>query len=196
MAGTGTAQEYILSSLTKDWGNGAAGHEALASVKIAGTVATKAASYMMELAHHAQRNAMELERARRAVEKYVLGTDVDTIADADPFIKAVDNVVSPQQYASFPSPTGSTVALAEGRKMFGKSGLNTFLPPYLMEDVSKSAGLRPTEIKSGAGMHAAPGVIPLSTPADMDGHFLQYFDNAMVAADGDLKTKDDILARL
>ncbi|CAD7952739.1 unnamed protein product [Amoebophrya sp. A25] len=189
----GTAKDYLLSSLTRDWGNGAVGHEALASVKIASTVATKAASYMMELANHAQRNATELDRARRAVEKYVIGTDVDTIADADPFVKALDSdtSVSPQQYTAYPSPTGSTVALAEGRRMFGKSGLNTFLPPYLMEDVARSKGLRPTEFPTDYSHPAGPGEIPLSTPADMDGRFLQRFDTALASAN----SKDEILAK-
>ncbi|CAD7970098.1 unnamed protein product [Amoebophrya sp. A120] len=193
----GTAQDYLLTSLTKDWGDGATGHEALASVKIAGTVATKAASYMMELANHAQKNAMELDRARRAVEKYVLGTDVDTISDADPFVKALDSpmIVTPQEYSTFQTPNGSTTALEEGRRMFGQSGLNTFLPPYLMLDAQKTPGLRPTEIPSGANVGAAPpGVIPLSTPADMDGHFLQMFDNALVASKHD--GKEEILAKL
>jgi len=46
-----------------------------ASAKVAATVATRAAGYMMEVANHAQRNAEELDRARRAIEKYVQKKD-------------------------------------------------------------------------------------------------------------------------
>ncbi len=74
--GSGTAMETLLKLTTPNWADGVAGHEALASVKVAGAVATKAASYMMELANHAQKNAEELDRARRAVEKYIIGTPV------------------------------------------------------------------------------------------------------------------------
>ncbi len=60
-----------ISTMTKrNWANGVAGHEALAGVKSAANVAQHAASYMMEVAHHAQHNATELDRARRALENY------------------------------------------------------------------------------------------------------------------------------
>lgn len=100
-----------MKAVTRDWGDGVQGHEALAAVKVAAVVATKAASYMMEMGNHAQKNAEELDRARRAVEKYVLGSDMDTISDADPFINGTmpGNFRTPQSYAAYSIPQKGTL---------------------------------------------------------------------------------------
>ena len=119
--GAGSAMASLMKMTTRHWADGVKGHEALAAVKVAATVSTKAASYMMELANHAQKNAEELDKARRAVEKYIIGTDVDTISDADPFVRG-SNTPSPQDYAVYPTPQGSLTNLGEGRKMFGRVG--------------------------------------------------------------------------
>ncbi len=116
---------------------------------------------------------------------------MDTIADADPFVRGSTLNESPQDYATYSTPNSSTSSLAEGQKMFGRSGQDSFLPPYLIEDVAKSKGLQPTQIPFGGTAH--PGTIPLATPADMDGHFLQKFDNALVGAEDEEKQK--LLAR-
>ena len=81
---------------------------------------------------------------------------------------------TPQEYSTYEAPVTSTTALREGKKMFGGDGGSSFLPPYLMLDYAKSSGLQPTS------MNSRRMGIPLSSPADMDGHFLQKFDDALL----------------
>lgn len=102
------------------------------------------------------------------------GTDVDTITDSEPFNSGTKIPTTPQEHATYDAPVTSTSALAEGRKMFGADGGNSFLPPYLMLDYKKTPILQPTSLNS------QKNGIPLSTPADMDGHFLQKFDDALL----------------
>ena len=73
-----------------------------------------------------------------------------------------------------------------------QSGSNAFLAPYLMEDAAKTPGLNPTKIPVGGT--SLGHRIPLSTPADMDGHFLQKFDDALTDADSD-ESKNMILSK-
>lgn len=186
--GADNAASLLYKTLRPGFANGSYGHEALGSVKVAAAVSQKAASYMMELAHHAQKNAAELDKARRAVEKYIIGTDVDTISDADPFISGTD-VPTPQEYSQFTFPTNSLGELEAGQQAYGKGSALSQNPPYLMEDVSQMPGMQPSRIPVGGT--AGKNAIPLSTPADMDGHFLQKFDNSLARA-GE-RGKDEML---
>ena len=118
------------------------------------------------------------------------GTDVDTIADADPFITGT-NVPSPQEYSSFTFPTDSLGETQAGQQAYGKGSALANLPPYLLQDAGTTPGMQPTRIPVGG--QAGPGSIPLSSPADMDGHFLQRFDNTLAGLEGD--AKDQILRK-
>ncbi len=180
-----TATSSLYRLVRPGFANGAYGHEALGSLKLAAAVSTKASSYMMEVAHAAQKNAAELDKARRAVEKYVIGTDVDTISDADPFVAGTDiggssgrsfgmTSGTPQENALFEEPIESLSETQAGQQMFGKSAVLAHQTPYLM--------LGPGDAGGGGGGGAARA-FP-ATPADMDGRFLQSFDNYLARNSG------------
>lgn len=149
--GRETLEQSFIRAVTPSWADGVTGHEALAAAKIAASVSTKAASYMMEVANHAQKNAEELDKARRAIEKYVVGTDVDTVWDGpEPFLSGTKMPRTPQEYSTYEMPLASVSATKEGRKMFGADGGASHIPPYLQLDYAKSKGMWPTDVSSGS----------------------------------------------
>ncbi len=96
---------------------------------------------------------------------------MDTISDADPFINGANIPQTPQSLASFTFPTSSTLSSETGKKTFGEGDLNsTWIPQYSEARVDDHPEMRPTSLHN----HTGKG---LTTPADMDGHFLQNFDN-------------------
>jgi len=103
---------------------------------------------------------------------------VDTITDADPFING-SNVPTPQQYASysFPLKDQNSMKYAQG---LGGSRWIGYTPPVMGENVKDLPALRPGILRPTAPR----GTVPLSTPPDMDGHFLQAFDNDLTLAEG------------
>lgn len=57
--------------------------------------------------------------------------------------------------------------------------LSKNIPPYVLQRVDKMPGLQATKF-TGIGKPVAKGRYQLPTPPDMDGHFLQKFDNDLL----------------
>eukprot|EP00405_Crypthecodinium_cohnii_P055166 CAMPEP_0206618266 /NCGR_PEP_ID=MMETSP0325_2-20121206/60134_1 /ASSEMBLY_ACC=CAM_ASM_000347 /TAXON_ID=2866 /ORGANISM="Crypthecodinium cohnii, Strain Seligo" /LENGTH=179 /DNA_ID=CAMNT_0054140419 /DNA_START=111 /DNA_END=650 /DNA_ORIENTATION=+ len=82
-----------------------AGHAALGAAKVANTIAHKQAAYDFELAKHASVAAQEMENTRRLIERYILGTEVETISDVEPTAGIIEGG-HPPEYSAFPYPLG------------------------------------------------------------------------------------------
>merc|ERR1712151_496879 len=83
--------------------------------------------------------SLVMEDARKLVERYVLGTEVNTISDIEPTAGQVEGG-GPAEYASFPYPLGSEtwptnypVGVPEAEDFPSEAPLGTF-PPRVSEE--------------------------------------------------------------